>query len=122
MICSSLCLLRFIVWSFRQGQTPVHPGSIQGGNVTGYKWELYNLNEDYSQYNDLAAKRPDKLAELLKIFMQEAGKHQVFPLDNSTFQRFLTARPSGTAGRNEFTLNALNLRVQVSLHLLKLAC
>ena len=71
--------------------------------LTGYKWELYNLNEDYSQYNDLAAKRPDKLAELQRIFMQEAGKHQVFPLDNSTFQRFLTARPSGTAGRNEFT-------------------
>src|SRR5262249_21974286 len=33
MICSSVCLLRFIVWSFPQGQTPVHPGSTQGGNV-----------------------------------------------------------------------------------------
>ena len=31
--CSSVCLLRFIVWSFPQGQTPVHPGSTQGGNV-----------------------------------------------------------------------------------------
>ena len=34
MICSSICLLRFIVWSSLQGQTPVHPGSAQGGNVT----------------------------------------------------------------------------------------
>jgi hypothetical protein len=34
MICSSVCLFRLIVWSFPQGQTPVHPGSIQGGNVT----------------------------------------------------------------------------------------
>ena len=34
MICSSVCLLRFIVWSSLQGQTPVHPGSAQGGNVT----------------------------------------------------------------------------------------
>ena len=34
MICSSVCLLRFIVWSFPQGQTPVHPGSVQKGNAT----------------------------------------------------------------------------------------
>jgi hypothetical protein len=34
MICSSECLLRFIVWSFLIDQTPIRPGSIQGGNVT----------------------------------------------------------------------------------------
>jgi arylsulfatase A-like enzyme len=37
--------------------------------VNGYKWELYNLKEDYSEYNDLAAKRPDKLRELQELFM-----------------------------------------------------
>jgi hypothetical protein len=38
MISSSLCLLRFIVWSFHKGQTPVHPGSIEGGNVSASKY------------------------------------------------------------------------------------
>jgi arylsulfatase len=71
--------------------------------LTGYKWELYNLIEDYSQYNDLAAKRPDKLAELKKVFTQEATKYQVFPLDNRAFVRMLTPRPSATAGQNVFT-------------------
>jgi arylsulfatase len=71
--------------------------------LTGYKWELYNLAEDYSQYNDLAAKRPDKLVELQKVFLQEANKFQVFPLDNRAFVRTLTPRPSATAGQNVFT-------------------
>ena len=40
-----------------------------------YKWELYNLNEDYSQANDLAAKMPDKLKEMQALF--DAGGGQV---------------------------------------------
>jgi arylsulfatase len=71
--------------------------------LTGYKWELYNLTDDYSQYNDLSAKRPDKLAELQKVFTQEANKYQVFPLDNRAFVRMLSPRPSATAGQNVFT-------------------
>ncbi len=71
--------------------------------VNGYKWELYNLTADYSQYNDLAAKMPDKLRELKELFLVEATKYQVFPLDNSVLPRLLAARPSATAGRTEFT-------------------
>ncbi len=51
--------------------------------LNGYKWELYNIDEDYSQNNDLAAKYPDKLKELQELFLVEAEKYQVFPLDNS---------------------------------------
>ena len=65
--------------------------------------ELYKLTDDYSQANDLAAKNPDKLAEFQKLFLQEAAKYQVFPLDNRAFVRVLTPRPSATAGINEFT-------------------
>jgi arylsulfatase A-like enzyme len=36
--------------------------------VNGYKWELYNLNEDYSEYNDLSAKYPDKLRDMQELF------------------------------------------------------
>lgn len=47
-----------------------------------YQWELYNLREDYSQSNDLAAKHPEKLAELKEAWMAEARANKVLPLDN----------------------------------------
>jgi arylsulfatase len=71
--------------------------------VNGYKWELYNIEDDFSQNNDLAAKNPDKLRELQELFLVEAAKYQVFPLDNSILARILTPRPSATAGRSVFT-------------------
>ena len=72
-------------------------------DVDDYKWELYNLTEDYSQANDLAAKMPDKLKEMQALFAQEAKKYNVYPLDNSQFQRAITPRPSATAGQTVFT-------------------
>ena len=71
--------------------------------INGYKWELYNIEEDFTENNNLAAKNPAKLKELQDLFMVEAKKYQVLPLDNSILQRILTARPSATAGRTEFT-------------------
>jgi arylsulfatase len=73
-----------------------------------YKWELYNLSEDYSQANDLAAKMPGKLKEMQQLFLQEAAKYQVLPLDNDTFARALAPRPSATAGRTVFTYSGVN--------------
>ena len=67
--------------------------------VNDYKWELYNLAEDYSQANDLASKMPDKLKELQGVFEAEARKYKVFPLDNSILPRLVTPRPSATPGR-----------------------
>jgi arylsulfatase A-like enzyme len=71
--------------------------------ISGYNWELYNLNEDVTEYNDLAAKMPDKLKQLQDVFYEQARKYNVLPLDNSTLARFLTQRPSDTAGRKVFT-------------------
>ena len=71
--------------------------------VADYKWELYNLAEDYSQNNDLAAKMPDKLKELQEVFQEEAKKYEVLPLDNSQFARAIARRPSATAGQTVFT-------------------
>ena len=70
--------------------------------ITGYKWELYHVAEDPTQSNDLAAQMPDKLKQLQDIFYAEAKKHDVLPLDNSTLARFVTPRPSLTAGRTVF--------------------
>ncbi len=47
--------------------------------LNGYNWELYNLTEDYSQANDLAAKMPDKLREMQELFLVQAARYQVFP-------------------------------------------
>jgi hypothetical protein len=70
--------------------------------VNGYNWELYNLAEDYSESNDLAAKMPDKLRDMKELFLREATKYHVFPLDNSILPRIITPRPSATAGRTVF--------------------
>jgi arylsulfatase len=72
--------------------------------VNEYKWELYNVADDYSEANDLAAKEPRKLRELQDLFWAEAGKYNVLPIDNSKVERFdVSLRPSLTRGRTEFT-------------------
>src|SRR5271157_3348690 len=82
--------------------------------VNGYKWELYNIADDYSEYNDLAAKNPDKLKELQALFLKEAAKYQVFPLDNSLLARVATPRPSATAGQTVFTYVGENSNIPVA--------
>ena len=71
--------------------------------MNAYTWELYDLTKDWTQSNDLAAANPDKLKELQDLFLAEAAKHGVLPLDNSLAPRMVAARPSLTAGRTEFT-------------------
>jgi arylsulfatase len=73
--------------------------------VNGYTWELYELAKDYSENNDLAAKLPNKLRDLQQVFLMEATKYNVFPLDNSFLTRAGTERPSATAGRTVFTFS-----------------
>jgi arylsulfatase A-like enzyme len=77
-------------------------------DVNDYHWELYHLTEDYSQYNDLAVKNPDKLKEMQALFLTEAPKYNVFPLDNSGFVRLQTPRPSAIAGKTVFTYTGEN--------------
>jgi arylsulfatase len=71
--------------------------------ISGYKWELYNVKEDPTQFNDLAAQMPEKLKQMQDMFYAEAKKYDVLPLDNSSLARFLTPRPSATTGRTQFT-------------------
>jgi arylsulfatase len=76
----------------------------QEPNPDDFKWELYNISEDFSQANDLAAKNPGKLKELQAAFDVEAKKYNVYPLDSSFASRADPAiRPSLTRGRSEFT-------------------
>ena len=64
--------------------------------------ELYDLNTDFSQSRNIAAQHPDKVKELKKMFIAEAEKYQVFPMDASVAARVIAPRPNITAGRKEF--------------------
>lgn len=88
--------------------TPIAPpwemglGKLPEDVMNSYKWELYNLKEDPTQFNDLAAQMPEKLNEMKQIFIREATKYNVFPLDNSVVKRLLAPRPGLDAGRKIF--------------------
>jgi arylsulfatase len=72
-------------------------------------WELYDVRADFSLSNDLAAKNPKKLAEMKALFMKEAGKYHVLPIDDRVFERMDAAavgRPDLMAGRTSLTLGA----------------
>ncbi len=70
-------------------------------------WELYNVNEDFSEANNLAAKNPEKLKELQEIFNKEAIKNHVFPLMTGELERFnaeIAGRPDLMGKRTSLTL------------------
>ena len=64
--------------------------------------ELYDLTKDFSQSQNLADKYPEKVQEMKKMFIEEAKKYQVFPMDASVAARLVAPRPNITAGRTEF--------------------
>jgi len=70
-------------------------------------WELYNIDQDFSQANDLAKQNPAKLKELQDIFNKEAIKNNVFPIDDRRAERFnpaLAGRPDLLNGRKSLTV------------------
>ncbi len=70
-------------------------------------WELYDLREDFSLSTDLASKNPRKLEELKALFMAEAEKNNVLPLDDRMLERGdpkRVGRPDLMAGRTSITL------------------
>ena len=70
-------------------------------------WELYDTRADFSLVNDLAAKNPDKLQEMQALFLSEAVKYSVLPLDDRTLERLnaaLVGRPDLMAGRTSLTV------------------
>ncbi len=71
------------------------------------KWELYNIDRDFSEADDLAAKNPEKLKELQDLFMQEAERNHVLPIDDRRSERFnpaIAGRPDLLNGRTTMTV------------------
>ena len=70
-------------------------------------WELYHVADDFSEANDLAAKDPAKLKELQDLFMKEAARNHVLPIDDRRSERFdasIAGRPDLMGGRTSLTV------------------
>ena len=71
--------------------------------ANAYKMELYDIRNDWTQYDNVADRYPGKLRELTELMWAEFAKYQVLPLDASAATRFVAPRPSATADRKVFT-------------------
>jgi arylsulfatase len=89
-----------------QGLLPEKPNE----DVSFRKWELYNLQQDFSQAHDLAARNPAKLHELQAAFDSEAQRNQVYPL-----APIRASQPNPADGKTRFVyregVNRLTLKV-----------
>jgi arylsulfatase A-like enzyme len=77
-------------------------GVVNPDPLNNCTWELYDLTKDWTQSNDVAAQYPDKVKEMKELFLAEAKKYEVLPLDASVATRIAQPRPNITAGRSEF--------------------
>jgi arylsulfatase len=76
-----------------------HP---RGADFDNDHWELYHLDSDFSESGDLAAEMPDKLAELVAMWWQEAGRNQVLPLDDRGLERYVVPKPRPITDRTTY--------------------
>jgi arylsulfatase len=77
------------------------------GALENDKWELYDTRNDFSLATDLAAMEPTKLKEMQDLFMDEAVKYNVLPIDDRLLERLnpaLCGRPDLMAGRTSLTV------------------
>jgi len=77
-------------------------GAANPDPLNNQAFQLYDLNKEFNQVTDIADKNPQKVKEMREMFMAEARKYQVFPMDASVAARIVAPRPNITAGRTEF--------------------
>lgn len=81
--------------------------SVPRATLDKDRWELYDVRTDFSQADDLAAQRPEKLKELQALFLKEAVKYNVLPIDDRSVERLdpaLAGRPDLMGGRSALTV------------------
>ena len=71
-------------------------------DIETHDWELYHIDEDYSETHNLAGEHRDKLIEMIGRWWAEAGKYQVLPVDGSAIQRMNVERPTIARPRNKY--------------------
>ena len=70
--------------------------------ASAYKFELYDVRSDWTQFTDVAAANPAKMREMTDLMFAEFAKYQVLPLDASVATRMVTPRPDVSGGRRVF--------------------
>ena len=89
----------------------MRPPWVTAGPVSqdpaSFPYELYDVTTDWTQFDNVAAKYPDKVKEMDTLFWEEAAKYQVAPLDATVATRLVAPRPSLSAGRTVFTYNGV---------------
>ena len=89
--------------STRVARPPWHMvGRVNPDPLNNCTWELFDLTKDWTQSDDVSAQHPDKVKQMKALFLQEAKKYEVLPLDASVATRLAAPRPNLTAGRSEF--------------------
>ena len=81
-------------------------------------WELYDTAKDWSQAHDLAADMPEKLHELQRMWLMEAIRHNVLPLDDRRIERFnpdLAGRPQLVRGNSQLLFGGMGRLTEASL-------
>lgn len=85
-----------------------------GTDTTTYAWELYHLDSDFSQSNNLAEQHPERLQELQAVFDREARRNNVYPLMNDGAMYRSMARGSSASPRTEYVYWGPNIRIAMS--------
>ena len=99
-------------------RTPWLTGQIKTIPFKEDVWELYDTRKDFSQAENLASKYPEKLAEMKALFLVEAAKYQVFPLDDRSFER---ANPA-LAGRPDLMVGRKSMKLYNGMRLYEVGC
>lgn len=91
------------IWHQGWKAVAFHPVGTPFDNDT---WELYHLDQDFAEANDLAAAHPEKLEELRQLWWQQAEANQVLPLDDRFAQRFAENGRRFHGKRTQFVMHA----------------
>jgi arylsulfatase A-like enzyme len=91
---------------------PVRPpwellGKSISDPASAYKFELYDVRHDWTQYSDVAEANPAKVREMTDLMFSEFARYQVLPLDASVATRMVTPRPTVNGGRKVFTFTGM---------------
>ena len=91
------------IWHEGWKAVTTHPTIAGWGHFNDDEWELYHVDLDRSEVNNLAADQPDKLREMVNIWFSEAGRNGAFPLDDRTpVEIMMDPRPQLTASRSRY--------------------
>ena len=86
------------------------------------EWELYDTTVDWTQSRNLAKEMPEKLKELQRLFLIEAAKHNVIPLDDRRVERFdpqMAGRPTLITGNSQILFGGMGRLTENSILSLK---